>query len=117
MPVERVLQAVQDYLEEEAGIIECAPNEVSREGLRRDLDRAQKELRLALAEYEAGKARDRAFPRGLVAVDRSEQAAGAGGGAGRLAAGLGAKVALVHVVSEPVADGPDFLYTEPALRA
>ena len=117
MPVERVLQAVREYLEEEAGIIDCASNEVSRAELRRDLGRAQHELRLALAEYEAANVRERAFRRVLVAVDRSEQATWAVDVAGRLARNLGTKVALVHVVAEPVAVGPEFLYTEPAFRA
>ena len=110
MAVDRVLQAVRDYLDEESAVLECTPNEASRAALKRDLERPQKALREALADYEAWRIRGRVFHRVMVGVDSSEQATWAVDVASKLAREEDAAVGLVHVVCEPLALSPDSPY-------
>lgn len=110
MPVDRILQAVRDYLDEEAAVIECAPDKVSRVALTRDLERARKGLRQALADYEAWRIRGRVFHRVMVGIDPSEQSTWALDVAAKLAREEDAAVSLVHVVCEPLALSPDSPY-------
>jgi len=110
MPVDRILQAVRDYLDEEAAVFECAPEEVSRVALKRDLEHARKTLREALADYEAWRIRGRVFHRVMVGIDSSEQSNWALDVAAKLAREEDAAVSLVHVVCEPLALSPDSPY-------
>lgn len=102
MPVDRILQAVRDYLEEEEALLECAPDPVSRPALTSGLRHAHKTLREALADYEAWRIRGRAFHRVLAGVDYDERSAWAAQVAGKIAGEEDAAVCLVHVVQEPV---------------
>jgi nucleotide-binding universal stress UspA family protein len=117
MAIDRVLKAVQDYLEEEAAILDCAPERVSPQAIAKQLERARGTLRSALKGYDTWRTRERTFRRILVAVDGSDQAGWASDVAGRMAKAFCAKVALVHVVPDPAAIGPEFVYSEPNLLA
>ena len=99
MPVDQILQAVRDYLAEEAEAIRTG---ACREELASKLESPRRALRVALADYEAWRLRGRQFHRVLVAVDSSAQSEWAATVAGKLARDEDALVCLVHVVPEPV---------------
>jgi Ala-tRNA(Pro) deacylase len=99
MNIERLLESVQEFLEADP----CLATDAAYGELRRTLKHALRDARRELAEDAAagpaaGRPGDRVFRRILVAVDESEQAAWAATLTGRLAAAIGARVMLVHVV-------------------
>lgn len=112
-PVDRLVGAVQDYMEEEDCVVECAPDEVGRESLRRDLRRARRELGERLAEVERWRQAAGPFRRVLVAVDGSAQAGWAADAAGAIARDLGARVTLLHVLAPPIGVAGELGYVPP----
>lgn len=114
-PVQRLVRAVRDFLEEESRILARGTEGAAAEdqGRALELERARHRLENEISRYEQTQTEDCAFRHVLVAVDSSDQAGWAVDAAGRIARDAGAKVTLLHVAGIPVGVGPEMAYIPP----
>jgi nucleotide-binding universal stress UspA family protein len=112
-PIQRLVRAVRDFLEEESRILGRVPEAAAGEGAAADLERARHRLENEISRYEQTQTQDFAFRHVLVAIDSSEQAGWAVDAAGRIARDVGAKVTLLHVAGIPVGVRPEVAYILP----
>jgi nucleotide-binding universal stress UspA family protein len=117
MPVERLLRAVERFLEEERTVLAAAPDAATADAVAHRLAAARRELERAAEAATVWERTPKPFRKVLVAIDESHQAEWALDLGVRLAVANDAELGLVHVVPEPGSVAPELAYAEPTLRA